>query len=85
MPASRYRASLRSMPAKLPEPHYHPGDAIRTVGTTKGYVSFKGRLWRVGDAFCGERVALRPLDVDGHYGIFFGAHQIATFDLREHN
>lgn len=83
VPASRYRASARPMPAKLPEPEYQPGDILRTVGTTKGYVSFKGKLWRVGDAFCGERVALRPLDLDGHYGIFFGSHQITSFDLRE--
>lgn len=83
VPASRYRPSRRSMPRQLPEPEYLPGDVVRTVGTTKGYVSFKGRLWRVGDAFCGERVALRPLAGDGEFGIFFGSRQIASLDLRE--
>ena len=83
VPASRYHPSRRSMPDKLPQPEYQPGDIVRTVGTTKGYVSFKGRLWRVGDAFFGERVALRPLDIDGRYGVFFGSRQIASFDLRD--
>ena len=49
--------------------------------TTKDYVSFKSRCWIVPRAFRGERVAIRPLAVDGHYGIFFGAHQIAKIDL----
>ncbi len=48
---------------------------------TKAYVSFKGRLWKVPKAFCGERLAIRPLDRDGHYGAFFGAHHIATINL----
>ena len=71
------------MPAKLPEPQYQPGDIVRTVGTTKAYVSFKGSLWPVSRAFCGERVALRPLHLDGRYGIFFGSRQIASIDLRQ--
>ncbi|MCF8470338.1 MAG: IS481 family transposase, partial [Parvibaculum sp.] len=45
------------------------------------YVSFKGRLWKVPQAFLGEKLAIRPLDRDGKYGIFFAAHQIAAIDL----
>ena len=56
-------------------------EIVRTVSTTKDYVSFKGRLWKVPQAFRGERVAIRPLDTDGRYGVFFAAHQIATIDL----
>jgi putative transposase len=29
----------------------------------------------------GERVAIRALDRDGHYGVLYGAHQIAGIDL----
>jgi transposase InsO family protein len=80
VPASRYRSSLRSMPDRLPEIEYD--DAIvRTVPTTKDYVAFKGQRWLVPRAFRGERVAIRPLSTDGNYGVFFGAHQIATIDL----
>jgi transposase InsO family protein len=82
VPASRYRASTRAMPATLPQPEYLSGDIVRTVSTTKAYISFKGRPWRVSRAFFGERVALRPLDTDGRYGIFFGSRQIADLDLR---
>jgi putative transposase len=35
----------------------------------------------VPQAFQGERLAIRPLTVDGEYGIYFGAHQIASIDL----
>ena len=54
---------------------------MRTVSTTKAYISFKGRPWRVPQAFQGERVAIRPLNTDDRYGIFFAAPQIATIDL----
>ena len=54
---------------------------MRTVPATKNYVSFKGRLWPVPQAFRGERVAIRPQTSDGRYGVFFAAHQIATIDL----
>jgi transposase InsO family protein len=81
VPASRYRPSVRSMPDRLPSVEYDDADIVRTVGTTKTYVSFKGRLWKVPQAFGGERVAIRPLTGDGQYGIFLGAHQIANIDL----
>ena len=81
VPASRYRPSSRSMPDRLPEVDYDEGEILRTVPTTKDYVSFKGRPWKVPRAFRGERVAIRPLATDGRYGIFFGAHRIASIDL----
>jgi transposase InsO family protein len=81
VPVSRYRPSARSMPERLPGVEYNEGEIVRTVPTTKDYISFKGRLWKVPGAFRGERVAIRPLTTDGHYGIYFGAQQIAEIDL----
>jgi transposase InsO family protein len=81
VPASRYRPSQRTMPARLPSVEYDTGEIVRTVGTTKAYISFKGRLWKVPQAFCGERLAIRPRATDGQYGVFFGVHQIAEIDL----
>jgi putative transposase len=81
VPASRYRASARSMPECLAQVEYDEHEIVRTVPTTKDYVSFRGQRWLVPRAFRGERVAIRPLTVDGHYGIFFGSQQIATIDL----
>ena len=71
------------MPRKLPEPHYAEGTITRKVSSTKGYVAFRGRLWKVSDAFCGERLAIRPIDVDGHYGVYFASHLIALINLTE--
>jgi transposase InsO family protein len=81
VPATRYRPSTRAMPAHVPQIEYADGDIIRTVGTTKSYISFKGQLWKVPQAFRGERVAIRPRSPDGRFGIFFGARQIAAIDL----
>jgi transposase InsO family protein len=81
VPASRYRPSTRSMPDRLPRVEYDNNEIVRRVGTTKAYISFKGRLWKLPQAFYGERVAIRPLNTDGQYGIFFGSHHIANIDL----
>lgn len=81
VPASRYRPSPRSMPERLPKVDYAASDIVRTVGPSKPYISFKGRLWHVSKAFMGERVALRPQSKDGRYAIFFATRQIATIDL----
>ena len=81
VPASRYRPSPRPMPDRLPKVEYDTDAIVRGVSTTKAYVSFKGRLWKVPQAFCGERLAIRALNVDGRYGVFFAAHQVATIDL----
>jgi transposase InsO family protein len=81
VPASRYVPSPRSMPARLPQIEYDEHEVVRTVGTTKAYVSFKGQAWKVPQAFRGERVAIRPRGVDGQYGVFFGARQIADILL----
>jgi transposase InsO family protein len=81
VPASRYHPSARSMPDRIPDVDYDSGDILRRVPTTKTYISFKGRQWRVPQAFRGERLAIRPSSQDGHYGIFFGSRQVATIDL----
>lgn len=81
VPASRYRPSSRSLPVHPPKVEYDADEIVRIVLSNKGYVSFKGRLWKVPQAFGGERVAIRPLSTDGQYGVFFAAHQVATIDL----
>lgn len=82
-PASRYRPSPRRFPDVLPEPLYDGGEILRRVGTTKSYVSFKNRLWKVPQAFAGELIALRPRGPDGRYDICFGAQTISDLDLRD--
>jgi transposase InsO family protein len=82
-PAERYRPSKRAFPATLPAPSYAPGEIVRRVGTTKAFVSFRNRLWRVPGAFLGETLAIRPRLPDGRFAICFGAHEIASFDLND--
>ncbi len=81
VPINRYRPSPRTMPESLPEVEYDADERVRSVSTTKAMSAFKGRLWKVPQAFCGERLAIRPLNVDGKYGVFLAAHQVATIDL----
>lgn len=83
VPASRYRPSPRPMPKKLPVVAYDEGQIVRTVSTTKAYISFKGRFWKVPQAFRGEPVAIRPTAKDGIFTICFGAHKIAEIDLNK--
>jgi transposase InsO family protein len=85
VPASRYRPSVRSMPDRLPQAEYDEHEIVRVVASTKSYVRFKGRWWRVPQAFRGERVAIRPRSTDGHYGVFFGSREIVRIDLRNPN
>jgi transposase InsO family protein len=81
VPASRYRPSPRAMPSRLPQVDYDAGEIVRIVGASKAYVSFKGRLWKVPQAFCGERLAIRPRGPDGQYSVCFGAREVATISL----
>lgn len=80
-PASRYRESPRSFPETLPPLVYGPGDQVRRV-QAEGWLTFRGRYFRVSKAFRGEAVALRPTLTDGVWEVFFGPHRIAQIDVR---
>jgi transposase InsO family protein len=81
-PVSRYRQSTRSFPETLPPLIYGPGDQVRKV-QAKGWLTFRGRNFRVSKAFRGESVALRPTVTDGLWEVYFGQHRIARINLRE--
>ena len=80
-PASRYAPSARAFPEAPPAVEYGPGDAVRRV-CAEGRVSHRGRAWRVGTAFAGERVALRPGERDGTMSVFYCHQRVAELDLR---
>jgi transposase InsO family protein len=79
-PVSRYRFSKRQYPEKIPDIEYGPNDKIRKVHDT-GTVSYKNRIFRVGKAFTGQYVAIRPTNVDGKYSIHFCNQKIRHIDL----
>ena len=81
-PAERYCPSPRTMPAKLPQVHYGEGETVRKMGLNAQTISFKGRDWKLPKAFQGEQLAIRPLDTDGVFGIYFGSNFIKTIDLK---
>ena len=80
-PSSRYRPSTRGFPEHLPAVDYPEGLALRRV-QGKGEISYRGQLYRVGKAFCGYTVALRPhLEHDGLLQIYFCHQRIAELNL----
>ena len=80
-PLSRYTPSVRNFPETLPAVEYADCDLVRKV-MDGGWVSFKGREFRVGKAFRGQYVALRPTRTDGVWGVWFMTYLIAQVDLR---
>lgn len=80
-PGERYRASALTFPETLAPIEYGTGDIVRKV-ESNGDISFKGRSLRIGKAFRGHAIALRPTDEDGVFSVHFCAHRIGTIDLR---
>src|SRR6185295_17477510 len=80
-PISRYQVSWRHYPSILPAIEYTSGDEVRKV-QWNGEISVRGREYRVGRAFHGLPVALRPTTVDGELEVFFCQQRVAKIDLR---
>ena len=82
VPASRYQVSSRSFPETLPPVEYGPDDLVRRAGD-RGRISVFGRDFKVGRAFKGLPVALRPTADDGTFNVFFMTYNIAQINLRQ--
>ncbi len=70
VPADRYQVSLRRFPESLPEITYLPGDHLRKVDVS-GKIDFKGNRIRIGKAFYGDRIALRPIHSTNSYEVYY--------------
>jgi transposase InsO family protein len=81
VPASRYVPSARAFPEILAPVEYGPDDQVRKV-CHEGRISYHGRTGKVGQAFAGEKVAVRPADTDGMMNVFYCHQQVAEIDLR---
>ena len=79
-PASRYSMSTRHFPESLPALQYDSDDQVRNVDIS-GRISFRGRPFRVGKAFKGKPVALRPTTTDGLWDVFFSVQPVANLNL----
>ncbi len=80
IPANRYSMSSRPFPEPLPALQYDIDDQIRKVDVN-GRISFRGRPFRVGKAFKGKPVALRPTTTDGLWDVFFSLQPVANISL----
>lgn len=81
-PASRYQMSQRPYPETLPQVQYDEGVAVRKV-CEAGWISYQGKPWKVGRAFIGQTVGIRPTTRDGICQIIFLSQVIKELDLRE--
>lgn len=83
VPASRYKASQRPFPNRLPEIEYSPIDQVIRVGWN-GQVRFQQRELRVSSALRNNDIAFRPVsNRDGAFDVFFCHHKLMTVDLNE--
>jgi len=82
VPASRYQASGRNYPEELPGVEYASGVEVRR-GDQQGWISYRGRPWRIGRAFAGQDLGVRATARDGVYEVIFLTQAIKELDLRE--
>jgi transposase InsO family protein len=82
VPSSRYQVSQRSFPEALPPLEYDSTDVVRKV-QNHGLISFHNQRFRVGKAFRGYSVALRPTPDDGLWKVYFATQCIARINLKE--
>jgi len=77
-PATVYAASPRPYPARLREPEYDSGLAVRCV-FPHGQFFCKGHYVFLGKVLAGERIGLEPID-ERYWCVCFGDFPIAWFD-----
>lgn len=80
VPASRYQASPRTYPERLPPIEYGSADIVRKV-RNYGHFKYLGREYHIGSAFYGLHVALRATAADGIMEVYFCQQRIRTINL----
>src|SRR5207253_2954749 len=81
-PASRYQPSPIRFPENLPAIDYPPGLEVRKV--CEGWLSYRGKAFRVTKALHGLPLALRPLaDDDSKREVLFCHQPLAIIDLNQ--
>jgi transposase InsO family protein len=81
-PGSRYRASPRPYPHRLP-PLEYPGHFVVKKVTTGGTFRFRRRLLHLANALVDQPIGLEETD-DGIWAIHFNTVLIATLDERDY-
>lgn len=81
-PISRYQVSHRNYPETLPTVQYAATVETRQVDGN-GWFSYRGKNWKVGRAFGGQTIGLRPTQTDGVLEVLFLTQVIKELDLRQ--
>lgn len=81
VPLQRYCMSVLAYPERLPEVQYQSGDRIYKVGRN-ARIEVQRRRIKIGKAFIGQRIALRPKAEDGCFTLWFSRFEIGEIDLR---
>jgi transposase InsO family protein len=81
VPASRYEASRRSFPKVLRPVQYDRGAELRKVNRV-GLFSFRGRQYKISEAFSGERIRLKQVSTS-LWRIEYGRIPVGELDLSE--
>jgi transposase InsO family protein len=79
VPAEHYRPSGRPFPTELPAIEYRASDLVKRV-YSNGRIRLDGHQFRIGAAFGGLRVALRPTAEKGRWQVFFCHQKIREID-----
>jgi len=81
VPLQRYRASVVAYPEILSAVEYLSSDKVYKVDRS-ARIEVGRQRWKIGKAFIGQRVALRPKAQDGCFGVWFSRFEIGEIDLR---
>jgi transposase InsO family protein len=81
VPSSRYRVSERAFPEVLPPVEYAEDVVVRQPNPV-GQFSFRGRTWKISEAFGRERIGLRATREDGVWTIHYSGETIGRIDLK---
>jgi len=80
VPSSRYRVSSREYPEHLPAVEYASDVEVRKANPV-GQIRFRGRTFKVSEAFAGQPIGLRRTPEDGVWKIYYCSHEIGELDL----
>lgn len=82
MTAEHYQPSSRCLPQELPEIEYRSTDLVKRV-YSNGRIRLDGNQDRIGAAFGGLPVALRPTENDERWNVFFCHQKSREIDQRD--
>jgi transposase InsO family protein len=80
VPALSYKMSHRRFPERLPDIEYHENDIVRKVHD-KGEISLRNKDYKVGRAFIGQSVAIRPTNKIYVFEVYFMNHKIKQITM----